>query len=162
MPWQKSSMIFCFDNDSKVGPCRVLSGEGCLGGGLLSPRFDSNFQFVKTVPDQTNGYPPCPLIFARSNLPPADLRKLFSFLSWGYGCTLSVTEKEKKKKHSAWRILEMDKRSDMILGWWIREDISSKKMFSFGHCPNHLNPHPPNSGNLVLFFRTSKNDVLRV
>ena len=33
-----------------------------------------------------------------------------------------------------------------------------KKTFSFGHCPNHLNPPPPdpNSGNLVLFFRTSK------
>ena len=31
-----------------------------------------------------------------------------------------------------------------------------KKTFSFGHCPNHLNPPPdPNSGNLVLFFRTS-------
>ena len=28
-----------------------------------------------------------------------------------------------------------------------------KKTFSFGHCPNHLNPPPdPNSGNLVLFF----------
>ena len=40
----------------------------------------------------------------------------------------------------------------------IREDINRKKTFSFGHCPNHLNPppHPPNSGNLVLFFRTSK------
>ena len=40
---------------------------------------------------------------------------------------------------------------------YIREDINEKKTFSFGHCPNHLNPpHDPNSGNLVLFFRTSK------
>ena len=33
-----------------------------------------------------------------------------------------------------------------------------KKTFSFGHCPNYLNPppHDPNSGNLVLFFRKSK------
>ena len=40
----------------------------------------------------------------------------------------------------------------------LREDINRKKTFSFGHCPNHLNPppHDPNSGNLVLFFRTSK------
>ena len=38
----------------------------------------------------------------------------------------------------------------------LREDINRKKTFSFGHCPNHLNPPDPNSGNLVLFFRTSK------
>ena len=33
-----------------------------------------------------------------------------------------------------------------------------KKTFSFEHCPNHLNPPlpDPNSGNLVLFFRTLK------
>ena len=36
----------------------------------------------------------------------------------------------------------------------LREDINTKKKFSFGHCPNHLTPPPPdpNSGNLVLFF----------
>ena len=35
---------------------------------------------------------------------------------------------------------------------------STWKNFSFGHCPNHLTPppHPPNLGNLVLFFWTSK------
>ena len=41
----------------------------------------------------------------------------------------------------------------------IREDINSKRTFSFGHCPNHLNtppPPPPNSGNLVLFFGRQK------
>ena len=40
----------------------------------------------------------------------------------------------------------------------IREDINEKKTLSFGHCPNPLNPPPPdpNLGNLVLFFRTSK------
>ena len=40
----------------------------------------------------------------------------------------------------------------------VREDINSKKTFSFGHCPNHLSPppHGPKSGNLVLFFRKSK------
>ena len=38
---------------------------------------------------------------------------------------------------------------------------TEKKTFSFGHCPNHLNPPPdPNSGNLVLFFYV-KSDVLR-
>ena len=40
----------------------------------------------------------------------------------------------------------------------IREDINRKKTFSFGHCPNPLNPPPPdpNSGNLVLFFGRKK------
>ena len=32
----------------------------------------------------------------------------------------------------------------------------TKRMFTFGHCPNYLSPPPPNSGNLVLFFPTSK------
>ena len=40
---------------------------------------------------------------------------------------------------------------------WLREGVNWKKTFSFGHCPNYLNPPPlpppdPNSGNLVLFF----------
>ena len=35
----------------------------------------------------------------------------------------------------------------------LREGFNEKKTFSFGHCPNHLNPPPdPNAGNLVLFF----------
>ena len=40
----------------------------------------------------------------------------------------------------------------------VREEVNRKNTFSFGHCPNHLNPppHDPNSGNLVLFFRKSK------
>ena len=39
----------------------------------------------------------------------------------------------------------------------LREGVNGKKTFSFGHCPNHLNPPPdPDSGNLVVFFRTSK------
>ena len=39
----------------------------------------------------------------------------------------------------------------------LREDIKRKKTFSFGHCPNHLNPPPDlNSGNLVLFFLRQK------
>ena len=29
-----------------------------------------------------------------------------------------------------------------------REDIILKN-FSFGHCPNHLNLHPPNSGKVL-------------
>ena len=37
----------------------------------------------------------------------------------------------------------------------VREGLNEKKTFSLGHCPNHP-PHDPNSGNLVLFFRTSK------
>ena len=39
----------------------------------------------------------------------------------------------------------------------LREDINRKKTFSFGHCPNHLNPPPwPQFGQLGPFFRTSK------
>ena len=37
-----------------------------------------------------------------------------------------------------------------------------KKTFSFGHCPNHLNPSPPcpQFGQLGPFFSDVKNDVL--
>ena len=40
----------------------------------------------------------------------------------------------------------------------IREDIRRKKTFSFGHCPNHLNPLPltPIRATWSFFFRTSK------
>ena len=39
----------------------------------------------------------------------------------------------------------------------VREDINRKKTFSFGHCPNHLNPPPwPQFGQLGPFFRKSK------
>ena len=46
----------------------------------------------------------------------------------------------------------------------VREDINSKKTFSFGHCPNHLTPPPPapNSGNLVLFFGRQKRRFVRM
>ena len=45
----------------------------------------------------------------------------------------------------------------------IREDLNRKKTFSFGHCPNHLNPPPdPNSGNLVLFISEIKFQDLKV
>ena len=46
----------------------------------------------------------------------------------------------------------------------LREDIGTKKTFSFGHCPNHLNPPPPdpNSGNLVLFFLRQKRRFARM
>ena len=44
-----------------------------------------------------------------------------------------------------------------------REDTNEKKTFSFGHCPNHLNPPPdPNSGNLVLFFLRQKRRFVRM
>ena len=44
-----------------------------------------------------------------------------------------------------------------------REDLNRKKTFSFGHCPNHLNPpHDPNSGNLVLFFSEVEIQDLKV
>ena len=48
---------------------------------------------------------------------------------------------------------------------FFREDIRKKKTFSFGHCPNHLNPPPPldpNSGNLVLFFLRQKRRFARM
>ena len=42
----------------------------------------------------------------------------------------------------------------------IREALTKKKMFSFGHCPNYLSPPqpppPPNLGNLYHFLWTSK------
>ena len=47
----------------------------------------------------------------------------------------------------------------------LREDINRKKTFSFGHCPNHLNPPPspdPNSGNLVLFLGRQKRRFARM
>ena len=46
----------------------------------------------------------------------------------------------------------------------VREDIGTKKTFSFGHCPNPLNPppHDPNSGNLVLFFGRQKQRFARM
>ena len=48
--------------------------------------------------------------------------------------------------------------SVIVIHVCLREGVNEKKTFSFGHCPNHLNPppHHPNSGNLVLFFRKSK------
>ena len=37
---------------------------------------------------------------------------------------------------------------------WIREALTKKKMFSFGHCPNYLSPQ---FGQLVpLFFKRQK------
>ena len=37
---------------------------------------------------------------------------------------------------------------------------TEKKTFSFGHCPNHLNPPPdPNSGNLVFFSDVKIQDL---
>ena len=56
--------------------------------------------------------------------------------------------------------LVVDNRQNHSWEWYtFREDINEKKTFSFGHCLNYLNPpppHDPNSGNLVLFFWTSK------
>ena len=50
-----------------------------------------------------------------------------------------------------------------ILERAFREDINTKKTFSFGHCPNHLTPPPdPNSGNLVLFFGRQKRRFARM
>ena len=44
----------------------------------------------------------------------------------------------------------------------LREDINRKKTYSFGHCPNPLNPPPPwpQFGQLGPFFSDVKNDVL--
>ena len=48
----------------------------------------------------------------------------------------------------------------LILG---KTSIEKKKTFSFGRCPNHLNPPPdPNSGNLVLFFGRQKRRFARM
>ena len=57
---------------------------------------------------------------------------------------------------NVWRVRKMK--------WWgpnfgstIREDIGTKKTFSFGHCPNHLNPPPwPQFGQLGPLFFTPK------
>ena len=54
-------------------------------------------------------------------------------------------------------------RTDGTLGR-VREGVNGKETFSFGHCPNYLNPppHDPNSGNLVLFFSEVKIQDLKV
>ena len=76
-------------------------------------------------------------------------------LLWDWNITLVLQQQENvvlsKCNYST-------NRCDLWTELTIREDINRKKTFSFGHCPNHLNPppHDPNSGNLVLFFRTSK------
>ena len=40
----------------------------------------------------------------------------------------------------------------------VREDINEKKTFSFGHCPNHLNPPPltPIRATWSFFFGRQK------
>ena len=56
---------------------------------------------------------------------------------------------------TGWYLVVMGQYGEVLLG--IREGVNEKKTFSFGHCPNYLDPpHDPNSGNLVLFFRKSK------
>ena len=41
---------------------------------------------------------------------------------------------------------------------WLREGLNEKKTFSFGHCPNHLNPSPPwpQFGHFGPLFWTSR------
>ena len=39
----------------------------------------------------------------------------------------------------------------------VRDDVNRKRKFTFGHCPNHLNP--PSPQNLVLFFLDVKNYI---
>ena len=53
--------------------------------------------------------------------------------------------------------------SKQIKTWWLslidilREGLNGKKTFSFGHCPNHLNPPPwPQFRQLGPLFWTSK------
>ena len=56
-----------------------------------------------------------------------------------------------------------DNDSIMISLKVVREDINSKKKFSFGHCPNPLTPPPltPIRATWSSFLDV-KNDVLRV
>ena len=51
---------------------------------------------------------------------------------------------------------EADKDDQVNREVVIREHLLKKRMFSFGHCPNYLSPPHPISGNLYIFFRTSK------
>ena len=45
----------------------------------------------------------------------------------------------------------------------IREGVNGKKTFSFGHCPNHLNPPPsPQFGQLGPLFSEVKIQDLKV
>ena len=46
----------------------------------------------------------------------------------------------------------------------LREALTKKKMFSFGHCPNYLShpPPPPNLGNLYHFFGRQKRRLVRI
>ena len=55
--------------------------------------------------------------------------------------------------------MDVDKVTNMMAK--IREALTEKKMFSFGHCPNFLSPPPPSPqfGQLVPLFFNVKNDV---
>ena len=47
--------------------------------------------------------------------------------------------------------------------FWLREGVNGKKTFSFGHCPNHLNPPPsPQFGQLGPLFSEVKIQDLKV
>merc|ERR1712173_12216 len=53
------------------------------------------------------------------------------------------------------------KKNGFFLAAPLREALTKKKMFSFGHCPNYLSPPlPPQFGQLVPLFLDVKNDVL--
>ena len=46
---------------------------------------------------------------------------------------------------------------------FVREDINTKKKFSFGHCPNHLNPLiPPIRATWFSFFGRQKRRFARM
>ena len=61
-------------------------------------------------------------------------------------------------QHQFHRLHQAPKQKEMI---YLREDINSKKTFSFGPCPNHLNPPPLTPIRATWsFFSDVKNDVL--
>ena len=66
---------------------------------------------------------------------------------------MSSTDDKSQKNKTMFKI--------SFLIFYFREDIKEKKTFSFGHCPNHLTPPPPdpNSGNWVLFSDVKIQDL---
>ena len=109
----------------------------------------------------------------------AQLHQISQVASWCYIPTINLTREEMSGKrlcerslsatlgkfhrpfssdnsHSFCNTTKQKSRFDCSKYSFFGKTSIQKKTFSFGHCPNHLKPPPdPNSGNLVLFFRSS-------
>ena len=78
-----------------------------------------------------------------------------------YGaCQTDYQPKELTHPSSRTTLTIVDSGSEIYTYWKSKQlgkTSKKKKTFSFGHCPNHLNPPPsPQFGQLGPFFRKSK------